>query len=346
MKVAFFACSRNQKLFRSDPSYIYRCENLGLGLIERGHQVDFCHINDPVNTKSYDIVVFHRPRNLWRVWILAKIFRLKGVKVWADFDDLIFDKNFAIFSPGFINGINAFKKTQKIYQSHQATLSLFDAFTVSTEPLKAYLYSLQPKKKSIVLPNAPHYSWQRGLVEFTAKEIDFAKPILTYLPGTRSHDKDFKCIAEPLTRFLWQNPQVRLEITGPLSFQLNAELSPQVFHSEKVDFVKFHERFQSTWVNIAPLEDTPFNECKSALKVLEAGFWGKPTICSPIPDALRYKNAGALFIETPDDIYTKLTMLLDPDYYASKVCNLRNRVLQVSNINEVALKFIEAANSK
>ena len=343
MKIAFFACNRKPDLFRSDPSYIYRCENLGLELMKLGHQVNFCHIAEPVNYKGFDIVVFHRPKDLWRIWWLAKYFRFKGAKIWADFDDLIFDINFAEFSPGFVNGINILRKTKKTYQSHQAALELFDEFTVSTEPLKEHLNQLFPDKRVTVISNAVHSTWQENLAKFEPRKIDFSQPILSYLPGTRSHDKDFKFIAPALAEFLKKHKHVKLEITGPLSFQLGDELAEQVVHYEKVEFSRFHERFQNTWVNLAPLEPTPFNRCKSALKVLEASYWGKPTLCSPIPDVLRYREAGAVLLETPEDICTKLNLLLDPNYYAASTENLRKKALEVSSIQQAAQGFLDLA---
>lgn len=344
MRIAFFACNRNSKLFRSDPSYIYRCENLGLELLKQGHQVSFCHLAESINREGFDIVVFHRPRNLWRLRLLIAYFRLRGAKIWADFDDLIFDTQFVSFSPGFVNNINSLEKTYKTYKSHQKTLGLFDGFTVSTEPLRQYLQQIQPKKPIVVIPNAPHSSWEEALAKFPTATPDFSKLILSYLPGTRSHDKDFQLVAEPLTQFLCANKQVSFEITGPLSFQLAADLAGQVQHYEKVEFSRFHERFQSTWVNLAPVENTPFNQGKSALKVLEAGFWGKPTVCSPIPDVLRYENAGAILASTPDEFFNQLTLLLNPSYYAATVHNLRERVLKINNIQQAALSFMQAVN--
>lgn len=343
VKIAFFACNRNSKLFRADPSYIYRCENLGLELTRQGHEVSFCHIHDSLPLIKFDLVVFHRPRNLWRVHFLVTLFRLRGAKVWADFDDLIFATSFAEFSPGVVNQINTLEKTRKTYQAHAKALSLFDGFTVSTTPLRDHLLQLRLNRPIVVLPNAPHFSWEHGLVHYDRKEIDFSAPVLTYLPGTRSHDQDFKLVAESLAKFLRLNKHVSLEITGPLSFQLAEDVSMQVRHYEKVGFSKFHERFQATWVNLAPLEDTPFNQSKSALKVLEAGFWDKPTLCTPISDALRYKDAGAVFLERSEEIVHILTGLLNPNYYEAMVNNLRKRVLEVSSIRDNALHFISLA---
>ena len=87
-------------------------------------------------------------------------------------------------------------------------------------------------------------------------------------------------IAKPLGRFLRKYPDIRLRVTGPLGFQLDVP-ERQVVHRDKVPFSEFAGQFVGVWANLAPLEQTPFNQSKSALKALEAGYWGIPTICSP-----------------------------------------------------------------
>ena len=81
-----------------------------------------------------------------------------------------------------------------------------------------------------------------------------ALQVLTYLPGTRSHDRDFSMIAGPLSRFLRFHPEVELRITGPLNCRLDVP-PRQVRHGDKVAFANYHQQFDGIWVNLAPLED-------------------------------------------------------------------------------------------
>ena len=344
MKITFLACNRNAKLFRSDPSYIYRCENLGLELLSLGHQVEFRHFTEYKLTDFSDIVVLHRPKKLWRIALLIHYLKARGMQVWADFDDLVFDTEYAAFSPGVVNALNSLQSTQKNYLLHQKILPLVHGFILSTEPLRAHLHTLLPQAKAIVIPNAIHHAWRTRFDQDLTVPVDFNRPVLSYLPGTRSHDKDFKLIADSLTHFLKKHPQLSLEITGPLSFQWPASVKPQVKQFEKVAFADFYQRFQSTWVNLAPLEDTPFNRCKSALKVLEAGYWNRPTLCSIIPDTVRYQDNGAIFFNN-ENLNTQLEALLDPAYYAQVTEGLRERVLTLSDIRQSALTFLQAVNT-
>jgi hypothetical protein len=60
----------------------------------------------------------------------------------------------------------------------------------------------------------------------------------------------------------------------------------------RVPFSDYVNHLKLGWVNLAPLEITPSNHCKSALKVLEAGYWGIPSVYSPYPDVERFVDAG------------------------------------------------------
>ena len=49
-----------------------------------------------------------------------------------------------------------------------------------------------------------------------------------------------------------------------------------------VAYTEFPAWIMLIWVVMAPLEDTQFNRCKSALKLLETGVWGVPLIATLI----------------------------------------------------------------
>jgi glycosyltransferase involved in cell wall biosynthesis len=333
--LAFVACNRNRQRFRTDPSFTHRCENMALALQARGIQSELLHFTSLPWSKRFKIVVFHRPRrhpllNFMYIWL-----RWLGTTLVADIDDLVFDESYAGFSPAFLNGRLTLRQVQQQFRSHRRALAEFDRITVSTEPLAEHARRCFPESRLAVVPNGVPWTWKR--MEEAASNSP-SEPVILYLPGTPSHDRDFGIYAPAVTAFLAEHPQARLEITGPLRFSLSARTG-QVICREKVPFEVYHECFRRGWVNLAPLEETPFTSCKSALKVLEAGSLGVPTICSPIPDAERFLGAGALFARDSAACLVWLEASLNPDRYRSLRAGLRKKVLAVADMEPIAKRF-------
>jgi hypothetical protein len=276
---AFIACNRKPARFLEDPSFIYRCENIAAAIESAGHQVSLTHISSFSYQPCPDIVVFHRPRISIKLYLLLRALKKRGAKILADVDDLVFDESLAEYSPAVLNGVLPYKTIFKRFVSHRRALALFDRITVSTTALARHAKKIFLGTKLAIIPNSVHHSWfgMRGFQE------RHRAPTITYFPGTRSHDRDFALVIEPLNRILASHPATQLFISGPLAVSIRARRG-QVIHQQKVGFSKFHLLFKSGAINLAPLEATPFNQCKSALKLIEAGWWGIPTICSPTPD--------------------------------------------------------------
>ena len=336
--ISFIATNRRPDLFLQDPSFRYRCENLALALQAKGWRTRLVHARRLAMRDSGQIAVFHRPalspRLAWLLWRL----RRRGVTLVADFDDLVFDPNFAEFSPAVLNGILPLHKVQRTFAAARQALERFDVITVSTQPLHEHVEQMLPGKPVAVVPNAVHHSW---LTQTPDMQDNGRRKIITYFPGTRSHDRDFQLIVPMLERVLVQYPQLQLHITGRLRCALQAAPGRLVLN-ERVDFAAYGQHVQRGWVNLAPLEDTPFNRCKSALKVIEAGFWGIPTVCSPGPDAERFREAGAVIAATQTEWYDKLESLLQPDNYQNATTRLRERVLDLADPAGMADAFLAA----
>lgn len=337
LSIAFLACNRNPDRFQQDPSFVYRCENLGLALQAMGHRVSWLHWSALGLRQRFDAVVFHRPRFslVWRalLWNL----RRRGTILVADVDDLVFDPLLAEQSPAVLNGLVALPKIRRQFAEHSAALTCFERVTVSTQPLATHVQKRFPGALVRVLPNAVHLTWRAAKRDFGE---ECRRPAVTYFPGTRSHDRDFSLYAEGVERFLTANSDARFEVTGPLRFSLQARAG-QVVHHEKVAFAHYAERVRETWVNLAPLESTSFTRCKSALKVLEAGFWGKPTICSPLPDAERFTSAGAVFASDSQACFAALQALMVPAHYAAITQGLSARVVAQADAWQVADRFLQ-----
>jgi hypothetical protein len=338
ISITFFATNRRPGLSLQDPSFRYRCENLAQALQARGWQTRLVHARRLAIRAVGQFAVFHRPALSPRLgWLLWRL-RRRGVTLVADFDDLVFDPNLAEFSPAVLNGILPLHKVQRAFAAALRAMERFDVITVSTQPLREHVERLLPGKPVAVVPNAVHHSW---LTQTPDAQDNGRRKIITYFPGTRSHDRDFQLIVPVLERVLAQNPQVQLHITGRLRCALQAAPDRLVLN-ERVAFAEYGPRVQRGWINLAPLEDTPFNRCKSALKVIEAGFWGIPTVCSPEPDAERFSEAGAVIAATQTEWYDKLESLLQPDNYHSATTRLRERVLGLADPAGMADAFLAA----
>lgn len=337
--IAFVACNRNAGRHAQDPSFVYRCINLAHAVRARGHTVWTGHLSSLPWGQQWDAVLFHRPRASLHFKLLVMWLRRRGARVLADIDDLIMDAELAMHSPGVSNGLVALSVTQKQFASHYAALRLVDGISVSTEPLMQEVKRLLPGAEVIVTPNGVHHSWW----DMPVPSREPGARLITYMPGTRSHDRDFALLTPVLQRVLRRHPQARLQITGPLGFAVDAR-SGQVAHREKLPFDQYHQTFAGASINLAPLENSPFTRCKSALKIIEAAWWNMPTVCSDFPDATRFDGAGALRAENAQAFEGHLEHLLgDVDAFETLAQGLRERVRSLVDVRSLGAGWLAFA---
>lgn len=339
LRIALAACNKNAARFGEDASFTYRCENLAHALRRQGHTVWLGHVSGLPWRERWDVVVFHRPRAGWRLAALQAWLRRRGTRTVADVDDLVFDPTLAQHSPGVANGWVSLDATTRQFVAHHRALAGVEYITVSTAPLLEHATALFKQARVAVVPNAVHWRWR----EMPPSPVPRQPGLMCYLPGTRSHDRDFGVVAGALQRVLARHPQAHLRVTGPLNFVLDARPG-QVTQEPKLPFDAFHTALRGASVNLAPLEDSPFTRCKSAVKVMEAGWWNVPTVCSIWPDAQRFANAGACMAADEAAFEVALERLLTDDpYHIAMSQELRAKVLALADVTQTAqgwLKFV------
>lgn len=323
-----------------DPSFIYRCENMALALQSCGHQIKLLHYTQLSSSEHYDIVIFHRPSYRFAFsWLLYRL-RKRGTVVLADVDDLIFDTTYSSVSPGVVNQLVSIKQTEKMFKANAKALAQFDMLTTSTQPLADKLQQQYPGSRILLLPNTVHQSWyQHNATQHSDTRY------VTYFPGTRSHDRDFASIAAPLAEFLHQHPDIQLHITGVLNCTLTCR-PQQLIRHDKQPFAQYAQHVARSWVNLAPLEATEFNQHKSALKAIEASYFNAPTIATPIPDMQRLSHCGAILATEEHQWFDQLSKLTDDDYYQQQSWQLRQRLLNTANIAQQAERLIQFVSIK
>jgi glycosyltransferase involved in cell wall biosynthesis len=334
--IRFLSHSRRADLFRRDPSFFYRCQNLAAALARLGLETDCLHRTHVQKLGEAEALVFHRPRATWswRRWMKRCAAPCNQLAV-AEVDDLVFDPAMAAHSPAVRNRHKTRWGTRCLFAGNHAALARFHRISTSTHPLAKHLRSQFPGAQIEVFPNCVPWSWR----SLPIPPMPTESRALTYFPGTRGHNADFAMIAGAVQRFLASHPDWHLLVAGPLEFDL--DVAPhQVRRLERVEFEQYHEIVQRGAINLAPLEDSPFNRCKSALKIMEAGFFGIPSVASPIPDAERFAGDGVEFASTPEEWLGALTRLAGRFPYSDSWREqLRDRVVRNASIEREAARW-------
>jgi len=189
------------------------------------------------------------------------------------------------------------------------SLELSDRLVVTTQPLKEYYEGFVPETR--VIPNA--------LVETTWFDLPVTKrerrgKLRVGWAGAQQHLGDLDMIQTVVAHFGSKVDWVFMGMCPP-------SIQPHV--KEVHPFVSINV-YPQTLANldldiaIAPLEDNPFNTCKSNLRLLEYGAMGWPVVCSDVypfrtddPPVLRVPNEPEAWIAAVDRLMESDTLRTD-----------------------------------
>jgi glycosyltransferase involved in cell wall biosynthesis len=106
------------------------------------------------------------------------------------------------------------------------------------------------------------------------------------------------------------------------------------------DLFEYCEGYNEMDVVLAPLADNEFNRCKSQLKMIEAGYFGRPVICSEvIPyliDGVNEENCFMVSPSRPIDFYICMRKLIkEPQSIIDMGAKLKEIVTQKYMMDEV-----------
>lgn len=239
---------------------------------------------------QYDVLVLNR--HSWQAEPYIEMAKDAGVKIILDLDDIIQIPEWH----GSHDGINTPQMVDRIYK----TIDIADAVWCASEYLQTTF-----DKASEYIPNA----------------IDFTQP--QFIPqkkkndrytigwvGAANHIKDIELLYEPLKNLLGKrNYNILL---GGVSYETEktAEywqyiegLLTSNFQLKPDQFIKIDRQTPYNYAFIynlmdcvlAPLAKGEFQRCKSNIKILEAGAFSLPVICSNIEPYREFINAGIVY---------------------------------------------------
>lgn len=237
------------------------------------------------------VLVVARYRYSMRLHQLVMKARHHGVKVLFETDDLVFDPQYIPLITDTLG--------QDLASGHMwdhwfayigrlgAAARLCEGGITTNEFLAQRLQAALRGASVAVVPNFLNRQQQA----FSAALLDAKRRggwrrngnvTIGYFSGSPTHRKDFAVAAPALARLLERDPRVRVRVAGYLD-----STGPLQRHADRVeimphmDYVALQKAIAEVEINIAPLQDNVFTNCKSELKFFEAAVVGTWTIATP-----------------------------------------------------------------
>lgn len=326
MNVLYLTTTRFVSAPFRDASTRYRCYHPAEALREAGHLSDVSTVADfdLRNLDRYDVVCVLRPSMDRKLLRMLELCDSQGIRTVADVDDLIFDPSLAAHSPMAVNGQAPVAQVRNAFSRHAQIMKQFNDVSTATSMLASAWKACNPMQRVYVVPNGLSRFWLDRNHRVTGNGYDARR--ITYLPGSRSHDRDFASISSVIEQYLTEVNNAELMVVGSLTLDESAFPKGRISRGRWTEYINLPRIIANSWVTIAPLVNTRFNRAKSHIKFIESAAFGIPLICSPNDDLLRHQAPGLLIAETPTAWRNALESLCDRAYYEQCASQLREYV--------------------
>lgn len=290
---------------------------------------------DTVSTRdllqTHNVAIFYRVPGYKDQLETIALAQSMGVHTFWEVDDLIFDLDHYRNNSNLQHLTAATRKSvlQGVPLYRKAMLAC-DSCIASTAALAQAMMEAGARHVEVV-ENALDFETLRAAEEVAAQPLRGDGLIrIVYGSGSLAHDHDFRQAAPALLRILKARYDVRLTIIGNLNLPAEfKEVDAQVERLPASDYITYMKRLAKCDINIAPLEDSVFNDAKSNIKYLEAAILGLPSICSPTTEyrqTIQHGETG-LLAATPEEWETHLLALIANPALRSRIgANARRHV--------------------
>jgi glycosyltransferase involved in cell wall biosynthesis len=134
---------------------------------------------------------------------------------------------------------------------------------------------------------------QASRLALTKAKAVSTKIRLGYASGSRAHEADFRVITAVIQNVMEKFDHTELHILGHLVLPSGlASYEDRIVQHEFTDYVGYMDYLAEVDVNLVPLITDEFNECKSAIRYLESGLLGIPSIVTAVGDFKNVVNHG------------------------------------------------------
>ncbi len=171
-----------------------------------------------------------------------------------------------------------------------------------------------------------------------SSEPDRKKALTFGYMGSKGHQADLNAIAPQIAQILTDYPQVRFETFGTIEMPEALKIFSQQTkaYGTEPDYAKFLNQLQQlNWaIGLAPLQNTEFNQCKTASKYVEYTACGIATLASDGPVYAQFTPEQILTVAS-DQWFNKIQQLIEDE-------TLRNRLVTNSQAHCAEAFSLEA----
>lgn len=294
-RVAYYARIPDSSSFR------YRCYSMSQAINDRVEGVSsswFCEA-DGIRllevAREVECLVVCRSKYTAKLAQMITVARSAGARVLFDCDDLVFDLKYVTHLVQALDQMETRPAQMERFWDFwfasfarvRAALELCDGLIVTNR------YLADRAAESLDMPihvignfmSTEQVQFSREVAAARAAAGDRRDGYIDigYFSGSATHNKDFAIAGAAVARAMDRHPQLRVRVAGHLAAD-HPDLVRQADRVETLpftDFLTLQSTIAATEINIAPLQDLVFTNCKSALKYFDAAAVGVPTVASP-----------------------------------------------------------------
>lgn len=280
----------------------YRVTHQKEQLESRGiHCDDVFYINLSIDmVRYYNTFVFYRTPYTDVIGDFIKLAKEQNKAVLFDVDDLVIDVKYTDTIPYVVSLDEAGKNLYDDGVIRMGkTLSLCDAAITTTERLASELKNYVPEvfinrntasEEMLYYSNTANNEYENG--QLNIRNIDGNETIIIpdrdiisigYFSGSITHNADFELVMPAIIRLMKEYDNLRLCVVGELEIPTQmSEFSDKIIKYPFVDYRELPKLIKSVDINIAPIEESIFNEAKSENKWVEAALVKVVTVASDV----------------------------------------------------------------
>lgn len=236
--------------------------------------------------RNYRVFIIFRCPYTEEIGKFIRLAKSLNKTVIYDIDDLVIDTKYTD-TIKYLDTMS--KEERKGYdqgvRDMQRVLKMCDAVITTTERLAAELEKYVPNvyinrntasERMLELSEVAYEDKQKKINKLVDKKVK-----LGYFSGSITHNDDFNLILPTVVRLMGKYKEVELHIVGILDIPKEMErFKDRVIAHPFVEWEKLPELIASVDINLAPLEESIFNEAKSENKWVEAALVRVPTVAS------------------------------------------------------------------